>query len=522
MQSRFFCLLWVVFGCLSLAVVAQTESCPQRPFPGSEVTDSPSISSQDGVLNIDLAFRNGKDPTTGTARYCFTYKRMTEAPTLHVNPGDRVRVGLNNLVQGISSAPIHHEHRAQAGDDCSGTMTAASTNIHWHGMNIPPSCHQDEVIHTIVNPGDPPFQYDFRVPADEPPGLYWYHPHPHGLTQQQVSGGASAALIVDGIEKIKPEVAGLTERVLVFRDQLTGGGGDPDASNLTINFVPATYPATAAPSIVINPSEKQFWRVLNATGEIFLTLQVQINNQPEPLQLISMDAVPLKTDRMVKTILIPPAGRAEFIMQGPPAGALGTFVTLGEYTGIDGDPNNPQLIANLVNSSSSAERHSVIHPSVGKLGPQRFSDLAAQAPRTIRKLYFSEDLSDQNNPLFFITVAGQKPKTYDPDDPPAIVTQQGAVEDWIIENHSREVHAFHMHQLHYLLVEKNGVPVPSQNVQDTVEVDPWDGVSKTYPSVRVRMDFRYPESVGTFLYHCHILDHEDGGMMAKIEVDPAK
>lgn len=95
------------------------------------------------------------------------------------------------------------------------------------------------------------------------------------------------------------------------------------------------------------------------------------------------------------------------------------------------------------------------------------------------------------------------------------------MEDWIIENHSTEVHAFHMHQIHFLTLEQNGLPFPDPGVRDTIVVPYWDGVGTTYPSVKVIMDFRDPEITGTFLYHCHILDHEDGGMMAKIEVLPA-
>jgi FtsP/CotA-like multicopper oxidase with cupredoxin domain len=80
-----------------------------------------------------------------------------------------------------------------------------------------------------------------------------------------------------------------------------------------------------------------------------------------------------------------------------------------------------------------------------------------------------------------------------------------------------------MHQIHFKLLEVNGVPVPKQRQQfyDTIQVPYWDGVSPTYPSVKVRMDFR-GAVVGDFVYHCHILDHEDGGMMAIIRVKPPK
>jgi FtsP/CotA-like multicopper oxidase with cupredoxin domain len=97
---------------------------------------------------------------------------------------------------------------------------------------------------------------------------------------------------------------------------------------------------------------------------------------------------------------------------------------------------------------------------------------------------------------------------------------QGDVEDWIIENRSTELHAFHIHQIHFLLMKYDGVPVDEPFLRDTINVPFWDGKSKTYPSVTLRMDFRNPDILGTFVYHCHLLEHEDGGMMGVIQVLP--
>jgi FtsP/CotA-like multicopper oxidase with cupredoxin domain len=98
---------------------------------------------------------------------------------------------------------------------------------------------------------------------------------------------------------------------------------------------------------------------------------------------------------------------------------------------------------------------------------------------------------------------------------------QGDVEDWTIENRSQETHAFHIHQTHFLVLERHGVPVREPYIRDTVNVAFWDGFTPQYPSVKLRMDFRDPSIVGTFPYHCHILQHEDGGMMGTIQVEPA-
>jgi FtsP/CotA-like multicopper oxidase with cupredoxin domain len=144
----------------------------------------------------------------------------------------------------------------------------------------------------------------------------------------------------------------------------------------------------------------------------------------------------------------------------------------------------------------------------------------------VRKLYFSEQLQDPNDPnsptTFYLTVDGKTPAPFDPSsDVPDIVVKQGDVEDWIIENRSSELHDFHIHQLHFALVDWSGVPVNEPFLRDTVNVPYYNGRMLQYPSVRLRMDFRDPNIVGTFVYHCHLLEHEDGGMMGRIRVEPA-
>jgi FtsP/CotA-like multicopper oxidase with cupredoxin domain len=211
----------------------------------------------------------------------------------------------------------------------------------------------------------------------------------------------------------------------------------------------------------------------------------------------------------------------EFIVPGLPAGQTGTFITNGYNTGPVGDANNPQVLAKMTTGTDlMVQRPVVPHTIKPPTQPVRFSGLANLQPTATRSLYFSEqNVGTNGGTQFYITVQGQVPKLFTMDEPPAIVTNTGAVEDWTIENHSGEVHAFHIHQIHFLVTKLNGVPVPNPDLQDTIIVPNWSG-SGPYPSVTLRMDFRDPNIAGTFVYHCHILDHEDGGMMAKIQVNP--
>jgi FtsP/CotA-like multicopper oxidase with cupredoxin domain len=186
-----------------------------------------------------------------------------------------------------------------------------------------------------------------------------------------------------------------------------------------------------------------------------------------------------------------------------------------------GNANPAQVLANIVTTtaSSSSQTRVAAAPPV-QPETQRFSGLAAIKPTTTRKLYFSEAALGSGPPVnFFITVDGQQPKLFTPNEPPAITTNVGAIEDWTIENHTSEEHAFHMHQIHFLVMAVNGVAVANPTLQDTYPVPYWPGKGP-FPSITVRMDFRDPNIAGTFVYHCHVLDHEDAGMMAKIQVNP--
>jgi FtsP/CotA-like multicopper oxidase with cupredoxin domain len=507
-----------------VSAAGQVQACPPRPAASSVVTDPLELASKNGLLAVDLTMLNTIDPS-GNPQYCYAYSDTAEAPVLRVNPGDRLVIRFKNSLTAATDAMPGTSHEPAASPCAGGAMSSASTNIHFHGMNIPPTCHQDDVINTNIQPTDPVFQYHIRIPKDDPPGLYWYHPHPHGFTATQVIGGAAGALIIDGIEQVVPEAAGLPERVLVVRQVKLNPPGaipppDNDAAALSLNFVPALE-KLRAPKILIKPSEKQLWRVVNASSIYFLALQLQIGNQAEQVQVIALDGIPLPKTRLMDTVVIPPAGRAEFIVQGPPLDIPAQLVNVGFDTGPGGDPNPAGPLADVVASTDAPDAPHRLPAASKHANLTRFAGLSTQKPSAHRNLYFSEKNLADGSTQFFITVKGQRPRLYDPAEPPAIVTHQGAIEDWTIENHTTEVHAFHLHQLHFVVIAVNGKAVHDPALRDTVVVPYWDGQSKPYTSITVRVDFRDPETVGTFLYHCHILDHEDGGMMAKIRVLPA-
>jgi FtsP/CotA-like multicopper oxidase with cupredoxin domain len=324
-------------------------------------------------------------------------------------------------------------------------------------------------------------------------------------------------------------------KMLIDRDgdaANNGTGFGKPAKDLSINFVPVPYPDYPPAAIEMKPEERQLWRVLNASAITYLNLEVLFNRKPQPLGLVALDGVPLNQNGTSGNLIdwqthlgVPPGARVEFIMKGPPTGVTGLLVTRSVDTGPGGENDPNRAIATIIASKDAPELRSRLDASPQPLAASACRGWELWLPCVLGRLYFSEKLSDPNNPNsateFYITVDGQTPALFDPHSGlPDIVAKQGTVEDWIIENRSNELHAFHIHQLHFVLLDYLGKPVNEPFLRDTVNVPYYRDNMLVYPSVRLRMDFRDPNTVGTFLYHCHLLEHEDGGMMGLIRVEP--
>jgi FtsP/CotA-like multicopper oxidase with cupredoxin domain len=568
--------------CLPLAALgqgAEKDICP-RPRSGSMLSEPEDLRSENGVLKVELTYTNFRD-ASGQMHYCYRDKNGSQAPNLRLHPGDWLVLTLKNNLQSATSsspsqthAPEMHKTHAQANGNAScgsGMMDGLSTNLHFHGLSVPPVCHQDDVLHTLISPSDPPFEYRLQIPPDETPGVYWYHPHVHGSNNVQVQGGASGALIVEGIERANPLVAGLPERVLIVRDQdlihpnavpaasmvmpqmpplrdpdgdiLNMGGVGMPSKDLSINFVAVPYPDYPPALVLMRPSERQLWRLLNASAITYLDLRVLFNGVPQSLGQVSVDGVPVKPVLIKQPagnipanqtgviwqnhLELPPGARADVIVTGPPDGVYGNLVTEAVDTGPAGENDPIRPLLNIISKAGVAEPRSTLSVSSAPALPKAPAWLGTVKPVRERKLYFSERPSDSNNPnsrtVFMMTIEGQPPVPFDPAAKlPNLIVSNGDVEDWTIENRSQELHAFHIHQLHFLLLQSNGVPVDEPFLRDIVNVNYWDGKSSTYPSVKLRMDFRNPRIVGTFAYHCHLLEHEDGGMMGTIQVTASR
>src|SRR5437588_1814606 len=572
------CLVVLAFS--QAGVLAQTTTgsspTPVAPVPnpclrltaGTAVHQPPALFSSNGVLNVRFSYQQTTD-SVGRLLHCFMTDTGIEEPTLHVNPGDTLNITVTNNTPmqpfgETYTAPKCRDATVQFTPPANGIASVgASVNIHYHGTNVTPQCGGDNVTRTLINPGpEHTFQYSFTFPTDEPPGLYWYHPHVHGLAERDLLGGATGALVVDGIQNVQPAVRGMRQRILVIRDQpqVQGAaegpgncGVDVPFQDISVNYVPIDSHATfnrrgKLSGINFTPAvfsmmtgETQFWRVTNSTADTILDLQVLYDGVPQTLQLVGIDAVPVNSQDgtqpgmliPVTRYRLPVTGRVEFLVQAPASTVnVAQLVTNNINNGPQGDCDPTRPIFNIALSNTdtfaSAPDDYVGAYTGLTISDQRFGGLSSQPVSATRTFQFSEIQPTQ----FFITQvsAGQQPTLFDNNNPPAVVTTQGSVEKWIVQNVAQENHEFHMHQIHFKVLsqdnfEVNGSPqAPAINGQflDMIEVPFWDNAKNPngpLPQVQLLMDFRGMD-IGDFVYHCHILSHEDLGMMAIIRVEP--
>jgi FtsP/CotA-like multicopper oxidase with cupredoxin domain len=593
-----FALAFAQMNALAQTAVKPVANPCQRFAAGSVIHQPPALFSQNGVLTVQFSYQAATD-SVGRQLFCFMTPGGLENPTLHVNPGDTLNITVTNNTpfsevgdtDEVFNAPTCGDttFESQVAKDSQGfNMTGGSMNIHYHGTNTTPACHGDNVVKTLVNPGHT-FSYSLQFPTNEPPGLYWYHPHVHGLAEAALQGGGSGALVVDGINNVQPAVANLRHRILVIRDQPTkqqltespGGteGGIPQV-DLTVNNVPLdattntnTGVTTYTPAVIhMESGEKQFWRVTNSSSDVIVDLQVRFDGMAQTIEVVGIDAVPVNSQDgtqpgnliPVKHFRVPPASRVEFIVSAPPSTVkLAQLVTQNIISGPLGDnaPTRPLLTMQIVGDDDDEPALDDRVPAYTGLDTsrQRFGGIMNVTPSVTRTVFFEEV---EDGTAFFInfskcvTAAGATcpiqpypiDTPFDNNNPPAIITTQGSVEKWLVQNHARENHELHQHQIHFKVLsqdnfEINGsqqAPAIDGQFLDMVEVpfcggDPpagggvqppacitanGGGPGLPYPQVEALMDFRGPD-IGDFVFHCHILGHEDRGMMAIERVCPA-
>jgi len=481
----------------AIAVAAAAVFCPFEfaGNPSFQFLNPPELRAKHHTLSLTLHAAIASD-----GKNSFYFEGRPNAPTLRLSPGDQLKITY------INDLP------AKGQESCAITPCMDMTNLHFHGLTVSPDAPQDDVLGMMAMPGQS-LGYTVRIPENHAPGLYWYHTHPHGESHRQVLDGMSGALVIEGIESYFPALAGLPERILVVRGHSIVN--DPQSADLKHRVELSsdvcgaepqapeevfTLNGSVRPPIEIASGERQFWRLVNASADRYLDLQLE----GQTFEIVAMDGMPIglhdpnHRTRIVDHVLLPPAGRLEAIVTGPTAVTPRRLISRCVDTGPDGDPNPAMVLADIVSRSGAGPIPKTVE-SYSKPNLKTL-DLSAEEkapPRFV--VTFTEDKKG-----FYIN--GEK---FAPEAAPMVRAKVGTYQHSRIVNATRELHPMHIHQVHFQAYAENDKPIANPLWLDTVNV-PYGG------SVDVIMDFTDPVIRGMSVFHCHLLNHEDKGMMAKI------
>lgn len=444
-----------------------------------------NYASKDGLLDISLGANYGPVSLAGQQVNLLNYNGQVPGPLLEARPGDRVRIRFtNNLSQ--------------------------PTNLHYHGLHIPPTGTADNVF-LEVPPGET-FNYEFSIPKNHPGGTFWYHPHLHGLVAEQVSGALAGLLVVRGELDEIPEVRDAKEQFLVLQDFELGSGGrlvtpNPmermtgrEGSLITVN-------GEINPSLSIQEGGLLRLRLLNASVSRFYRLSLE----EHPFYLIATDGGAVERPIELKEILLTPGERVEVLVRGDrepgqyrllhlpyDRGGMmmgGGMMGRGMMGGRTGRGSSSGVLATLTYS----DRASTPLPLPAKLLPVE----QLPEPKMVRSFLLNHGMAPGMGMVFLING-----KMFGHDRIDTSV-QLNDVEDWELTNNGVMDHPFHLHVNHFQVISRNGILEGDRSWKDTVLV-------KTGEVVRIRVPFR--DFTGKTVYHCHILDHEDLGMMGELEI----
>lgn len=484
-----------------LGLTAAAASLAMLPQCAARQGTSPGrarLVSQAGQLAFDLTAAATSVSLAGRQAQLLSYNGQVPGPLLEAWAGDEMAIRFTNRLN-------------------------APTNLHYHGLHIPPTGQADNVFRA-VQPGETA-QYRFTLPPQHPSGLFWYHPHYHGRVAEQVFGGLAGPLIVRGALDEIPEIQAAQEEILVLQDF------DLDQRRRVRSPMPMwrrwgrqgnllTVNGDRAPQFQVPRQGLLRLRLLNASASRIYRLALENH----PWYLIATDGGALAAPVELDELMLAPGERADVLVPGRRAPERYRLLSLpydrglmammggmgpgmgpgmpghGHRGGMPGDPmgNETTVLAHITYGETAAAPVSL---------PDRLIPVESlPTPARSRQFVLDHGMGAQPGQFFLINGQAFDPERID------MTVRLGQVEDWRLINRSGMDHPFHLHTNAFQVLRRNGTPEPYRAWKDVVNV-------RAYETVDVRVAFT--DFPGKTVYHCHILDHEDQGMMGILDMQTA-
>lgn len=517
----------------------------RKPF-----AEVPPIRSVNGVLTATLTVGYADNSILGCPVHLRSYNGGLIGPTLRVKPGDTMRIRLvNSLPRTSDPCPMHNMENEPGGFNL--------TNLHTHGLHVSPSGNSDNVFLQVC-PGGPPQDYEIHIPMDQPPGTHWYHAHLHGSTALQVSSGMEGAIIVEGGQDTIPQIAAAQERVMVLQQIAYDDRGVIESYDPIFDFDDngrvITVNGQVMPVIAMQPGQVEHWRLVDAGVAESMPLYVS-NGQPNsyvPLYEIATDgnAMGRKDVWTSQGVELEPGYRTDILFKAPPLPAgqqsVTYFLTTKPIAGVkrlqfaDAPRATPKQLAAAYNGVAPPQTVAIIVVG-GTLDDMALPTDAQLAPFMPFQPITDSELTGRPQTLNFMSAyavcpgPGRPCTVCDPDDPKVKTTCKfrymvdmipyttarkrtltlNKASQWSLTagtKASPQAHPFHIHVNPFEMERTGPDGMPETVWKDTVLVTVGD------PQAPLTLKSRYVDFTGEFVLHCHILTHEDQGMMENVEI----
>lgn len=401
--------------------------------------------------------------------------------TWRIKAGDTIRL---SLINRLPYSPDEPECDVMPDDLMNKPRGFNITNMHVHGVHVSPKSPADNIFLMVGYQQSEHYIYD--IPADHPPGTYFYHAHFHGSVALQIASGMSGALIIEGEIDTIPEIAAAEEKIMCFQTQRFDEKGLCENYDLLTMVNQPTYiNGQLRPTITIKSGEVQHWRMVNASHMVNMQLWVEHH----PMTVLSLDGNPLSHTREQDAVIMVPGNRADILIQG---GKPGTYAIYNDPTRED-----TNLVGYLVVKESNEKPMPVFSGTLPR--PSSLDDIKADQVTFGRRLEFGYS-GEPGMPKYLIN--GKPFSCHHAWEIPL-----NNIEEWEVYNHTAESHPFHIHTNPFQMVSGGGVPPGT-----------WLDVVNLAPFERFTFRTHFRDFTGKMVFHCHNLVHEDMGMMQALNI----
>ncbi|GAB1269061.1 multicopper oxidase CueO [Aurantivibrio infirmus] len=484
MQSKqkwfVFLLVLLITACVTENPIQSLEDTRQDPLRASQVeqpkgwdddlalTIPKDLNPDPNILEINIEAKIKKmEIVPGTKTPVWTYNGSLPGPLIKAKVGDKVIIHFKNKLP-------------------------EATSIHWHGIRVPnnmdgvPNVTQDS-----ISPGEK-FTYEFIV---KDAGTFWYHPHIN--TAAQVGWGMYGPIVIE--DPNDPEIFG-DELVVILSDMSVRENGElvpadqgGDIANLLGREGEVLLVnGKVMPTLKVRKGKQQRWRVINAARARYYS----IRHDDAVLTKLGGDNGLAEKSEALKEIKIVPSERADFVFT--PSDEPGTLATLYWHAidrGWGTAFNRPDV--------KMMHIETVNQPEV----------IAEKIPTNLRSIA-PIDISKAKELLIDLTVSQPEGKPLEMGingkpfwEVEPIQVKLGETQIWTVRNNTDFNHPFHLHGYYFQVLDENLVP----EWKDTIDIP---------VKSEVRLAVHFDERPGTWMYHCHILDHAEVGMMGQLVVSP--